>query len=802
MITDIENTITSDHIIANHYIFEKNYWVFETKKLYNNEYEFKRELFRLYSILSVRKIIEEKIITDKNKTYKQWIIKYGDFESNEIDKFRISFIPYKIHKIDNKSFLMSSFFSNTVEIFKKNNYSDKSFELKDTSYVDKICKIPMYFDEIMFEKIYSKIGDDIYGIEKKVKHQINEMRKNIEEVEVLMSLNKEQYLNNVNEKISRDLKIFKNNSTSLPFWIFIRNWIINRYPFSIINNSIIIKIFEQCENEINVLIKWEINDKELNKILENKQNEILKIIEEDIRSGDEVNDRIDNEVYDEGTFIENNKKKLITYYKNLKLIDEEGYFYGKEMIEIRNLKNKRIEMNKVLTKLYSINNLKLLNSIKNQIKGKAIYFPFQFDFRGRMYLNTTIGITNYKLSRYFFHYGEYTEKEIKNVNNINIENFHIPLDKIYSILKKFAINNTENYARQCIFWCLIAIGKEFIKKDKISISANHIFHVGFEKLTKENLEENLEEWVIIEHYKNIIVSLKDNKIKKRFIHKDATASFIQNTIRILGPKNTTSLEYSNLISRDKWYDTYTLALQYWKDKLKIENGFININEKQINIEKLNYFVRRTIKKPIMVDAYEATYLTQWEYFAEEVKNQFEIRLEHRGEEEVLFKNFINFLDKFWVEYFLSKNSDIIIKDAENLLKSQKEIILYLNDSKSNMTYYNLKTKTMDISFIENNIKFRKTKIYNKVDKSSINIRKTTTAIKPNWVHSYDAYLIRQINDKLPNFILSIHDCCLIDCLNVTNFIIIANKCFKELDSNSIADNKDLFKQINGLFIFI
>jgi hypothetical protein len=63
------------------------------------------------------------------------------------------------------------------------------------------------------------------------------------------------------------------------------------------------------------------------------------------------------------------------------------------------------------------------------------------------------------------------------------------------------------------------------------------------------------------HYENILISLKDKNFKKRFLLKDATASFIQNLIRLLGYKNENSLKHANLHSKDKWYDTYSFILK-------------------------------------------------------------------------------------------------------------------------------------------------------------------------------------------------------------------------------------------------
>jgi hypothetical protein len=81
------------------------------------------------------------------------------------------------------------------------------------------------------------------------------------------------------------------------------------------------------------------------------------------------------------------------------------------------------------------------------------------------------------------------------------------------------------------------------------------------------------------------------------------------------------------------------------------------------------------------------------------------------------------------------------------------------------------------------------------------LRKLKNAIKPNWVHFSDALLVRQINSLLDEHLFTIHDCFLVDCLNVSNFILKANEGFKNTNFLSISENKDLIQQTNSIFIF-
>jgi len=69
-------------------------------------------------------------------------------------------------------------------------------------------------------------------------------------------------------------------------------------------------------------------------------------------------------------------------------------------------------------------------------------------------------------------------------------------------------------------------------------------------VTKEiELDDDLD-IVELRYYIKIINNLKDDLIVKRCLVKDATASFFQNLIRILGHKNEYAKKVANLDSED------------------------------------------------------------------------------------------------------------------------------------------------------------------------------------------------------------------------------------------------------------
>ena len=117
-------------------------------------------------------------------------------------------------------------------------------------------------------------------------------------------------------------------------------------------------------------------------------------------------------------------------------------------IDIFSIENEIIELS---TKLHKITNRKNINNkeicdfqqkiskkinyyylfllYKEDLNEKTnIYFPFHFDFRGRLYYDSPIGVTNFKLSRFLFFYG-YTNLDIK-IADFGFSNYYDPESKL------------------------------------------------------------------------------------------------------------------------------------------------------------------------------------------------------------------------------------------------------------------------------------------------------------------------------------------------------------------------------------
>jgi len=87
-----------------------------------------------------------------------------------------------------------------------------------------------------------------------------------------------------------------------------------------------------------------------------------------------------------------------------------------------------------------------------------------------------------------------------------------------------------------------------INKNKTEVSLVEMLELANTALMGDPSFKDIDEALEFNYYKKIICSMNDKKLIRRGLQKDATASFIQNLIRLMGPKNEQSLLYANLIS--------------------------------------------------------------------------------------------------------------------------------------------------------------------------------------------------------------------------------------------------------------
>jgi len=151
-----------------------------------------------------------------------------------------------------------------------------------------------------------------------------------------------------------------------------------------------------------------------------------------------------------------------------------------------------------------------------------IFFPIYLDFRGRKYYYSRIGPTSSRLIRFCFYYGWYKQEDFSEKNNLYSQNYYYIID---DFCNKYNINNNKKYY-ETYFWTLIGIGKHFINKNTTPVKLEEFLNKAiknYNDINKLEIHNYLEAW----NYKKIIFEITNEKIKKRTIAKDATASFNQ-----------------------------------------------------------------------------------------------------------------------------------------------------------------------------------------------------------------------------------------------------------------------------------
>lgn len=465
-------------------------------------------------------------------------------------------------------------------------------------------------------------------------------------------------------------------------------------------------------------------------------------------------------------------------------------------IDILNIAKIQKEVSKDLHYYY----LKLLWDEKID-KNKPVYIPLHFDFRGRLYYDSLVSVTNSKIARFIFCYGNYSAEEVENAKKksqhpklrLIIEKFIKEIDEIKKIY------NIDGFDF-VIFWLLISIGKLFINKAEIKIPITSFVEKGTAFLKNELTSENLDliEKIELNHYKTLLISLTEKTIKKKVVLKDATASVVQNLIRLLGPKNQESLNIANMGDSEHWYDTYSYILSL----------FINsLDEDKKNSPYLEYFKRKTIKKTIMTIPYAAKERTCYAYFCACLKEMVDEPLIDKGLQD-FFKLFYNFVKNNVELNFLYKNkSENLIAFALSELEKTKAIRISDQDAQTNLTYYRFKQAYLDLVYkifdektgqIENK---RTTKKIKKLT-SDIHTTKIKSSIRANWIHFMDANFLRRVSSKLNRPLLTIHDCFLIDFLSIPDLIIAANEVMEErVCTTDKWDNSHEF-EIFSIFILL
>lgn len=470
-------------------------------------------------------------------------------------------------------------------------------------------------------------------------------------------------------------------------------------------------------------------------------------------------------------------KKEFMIYSFIKL-DE----LSKEMIEITKKENWNIKTDnklKELQKLYSkkIEFQNLINFLNIPFSDdENIYFPFFFDFRGRKYFYSPIGPTQSKITRFIFHYGYYQSDEFTNFHKIK---------EIWDYSNEIIKNcirwkiNYDNHL-ESIFWVLIGIGKHFIKKSEVYINTETFLKNAIYYIDNQNIDEKMKllERIELKHYISILKSLDNEKIKKRLIPKDGTASGYQISMILLYPKSQNSLKYVNLFNKHEWIDTYSFIIDMFIKKLLFKKNVVEI----ANMEKI---VKREItKSALMTIPYSIGFEKCYDNFKEKVLEHYN---EYIIDENVrnMFKDFYGFAKtKIEKQVLYEQTTKNYCKNIIEDFKINRNIYKITPTGQSNLKYMVMLDKPIDVilNLEDKNGK----KIYKRLTKQfkipseSINVKQTKISIGANLRHFLEAEILRTTELKLNKPLISIHDAELIDFNDCSRLIIIKNEIFQEL----------------------
>jgi hypothetical protein len=244
------------------------------------------------------------------------------------------------------------------------------------------------------------------------------------------------------------------------------------------------------------------------------------------------------------------------------------------------------------------------------------------------------------------------------------------------------------------------------------------------------------------------------------IFKDATASALQLLTLVLNVKNKELIKIFNLSSADTWYDPYTYIIGLFL----VEGG--------VAPKYFKFFSRKYLKKTIMTYNYSATLFTCLQNFYEEIK----IKNLPESDRKIITEYFISFY-RFLEQLFNNKNffesslTALNTKLLEILIK-ENALVIYLNDeSHAFLHYYTKKGRRMNFQTKEGG---RTTTVFWYLTQY-IDIKKTSSALKPNTIHALDASLVRLTIYSSPYTIATIHDSFGAPLYDIENIINLVNK---------------------------
>lgn len=374
---------------------------------------------------------------------------------------------------------------------------------------------------------------------------------------------------------------------------------------------------------------------------------------------------------------------------------------------------------------------------------RSFYILHYYDFRGRIYPTSLIGVTYNKIIRSLL---SVPDSKVGDDDIIESE-FYLKFSKEIGTLpnikltSEYDFNILPNINKYIIANYLLEIGK--LHKEKLLASKNFI-------TLNEFLLEGIEIINNLHLYKFDFFDLFDIKRlvwaiegiftgerRIQILQRDSTASSFQHWGILLGIKSN---QFENLnLGGTHWVDPYTTIITMFK------------TNHQISPYILSHTSRSKLKTIIMTMGYNATlwgsFTKFWEQIAEDTLKQFPDELLNKKREAYQFiKDFYKFLQIDLFSILFKKSRD----DYKNSLDLKA---IEINNTKFNFLYNKEKKEKRREIFKQNGIRvsISKTTLLTDIDWNS-----TMRALDPNIIHALDAALVRYILQY--QNIYTIHDC--------------------------------------------
>lgn len=425
--------------------------------------------------------------------------------------------------------------------------------------------------------------------------------------------------------------------------------------------------------------------------------------------------------------------------------------------------------------LWNYYNLYLL-SFDEILFGKKVYDVPTYEYRGRLYYNSSISFTTSTFPRYFAYQGISDGNEsVKNPESITssiIKNYNFIIEEAMGLLK---ISKTGDGIYEQVFHTMISIGailSPSVLEVCIITYLTYATNLILNDFNHPKLK--LKDQLALNHYIEILKDYSKPLFRKRFLMKDHTASVWQNIVRMVGPKNPWSLKIVNLNSIDTHYDTYVAI---FNDYLKYENTIVTDKNGEFLLLISDDLKKRTIiKNPTMLVVYGASYLT----CLDNVKNILGRNLS--AEESRAFKFYYKYLKSIVEEALLVgiKLKKRLQNLHQNELECLEQLVISTSKAKSDIICrkINLHRKEQSIWNSDESKHKRCTVLLSYVDPFKIDEKKSKKNLVVHAVHLAESTNVVLLITSSGKHYFSIHDCYMTTPDECTELIETLNKNLK------------------------